>query len=109
MLYSHTIHPFQKANLPGDWCIECGLSRDNLIHNYEDFQHMPIKFTEHAPPPIPQPPTTYGIEGLSRQQMRFVMYALQSKLALHASGSITLGVEEHETLNRVIAVIKAKV
>jgi hypothetical protein len=30
---------------------------------------MPIKFFKRIPPPVPQPPPTFGLDGLSAQQV----------------------------------------
>lgn len=72
---------------------------------------MPIKFTQKTPPPQPQPPTTYGVEGLDKQEMRWMLELLQEgrKHIGVNNGPPFFTSEKQDFGRRVTAVIAAKV
>jgi hypothetical protein len=60
---------------------------------------MPIKFTKHEPPPVPQPPATYSITGLYKQDVIAVKAALMAGIGHVANPN------NRERLDRIIRTI----
>lgn len=69
---------------------------------------MPIRVTEHVPPPAPQPPSTYGIDGLDKQEMGWLAKNLQYGMDHQRELYSWVLLDEEASMLRVIQAITAK-
>jgi hypothetical protein len=66
---------------------------------------MPVKLFKKTPPPVPQPPPTFSLEGLSEQQIRWLRDAVKREAeAMRSSFSQSLSLK-CDFLNRVDRVL----
>lgn len=71
---------------------------------------MPIKLTEHVPPPVPQPSSTYGIEGLSSQEMMYLRMNLEAGFSVRLRDKLSTYPDstEVDVMRRILSVIRVK-
>ena len=66
---------------------------------------MPVKFARVDPKPVPLPPTTYAITGLSKQQAAWLLEAVATRLRAVDNSSYEAIREEAAFLRRLAAVM----
>lgn len=65
-----------------------------------------IKCNRHTPPPVPQPPDTFSLEGLTKTQMERMLHLIKVGQAQHRASGGSRSFDDFE--RRLIAVITAK-
>lgn len=70
---------------------------------------MPVKIYRNVPPPVPQPPETFSLEGMSKQQTEVLLRVLQAGYkALSIGLPSSMGnVNDDQFINRVIDCLKS--